>query len=153
MSKMTAGTRHISVTLDFLRTLPGLDVRDEIQLRKALHHVGFQMLDEEGKPSKIEMLTNVNVRCKDKPFMYRKTNVFVGRMRPKYMFERMYENVEILDVGVYDGDFAEFVNELPDYVPAIDKPNTRKYTKRADRNELLEPATAEEIEMLTGGME
>lgn len=153
MSKMTAGTRHISVTLDFLRKLPGIDVRDEIQIRKALHHVGFQMSDKEGKPYKIEMLTNVNVRCKDKPYLYRKTSVFIGRMREKYIFEKMYDNVDILDVAVYDGDFAELVNELPDYVPAVDKPNTRKYTKRTDRNELLEPPTAEEIEMLSGGME
>ena len=128
-------TQHISVTLDFLRTVPGFDVTQESGLRAALYAVGFQVSDSEGNPKHVTMLNNKNVRCANLPYLYRKTTIFVGDMRPDYPYAKIYNGVDILDVGVYSERDMEFVIDLPYDIPVTEKVNTRKYTKRGERPE------------------
>lgn len=128
-------TQHISVTLDFLKTVPGFDVRQESGLRAALYAVGFQVADSEGNPKHVTMLNNKNVRCANLPYMYRKTTIFVGDMRPDYQYAKIYNGIDILDVGVYLEKDMEFVIDLPYDIPVNEKVNTRKYTKRGDQPE------------------
>ena len=138
--------QHISVTLDFLRQFADLDVKKDADLHIALHRVGFQVIDKENKPVKVEFLTNVNVRCQDKPYLYRKTTVFVGNMREDFAAARIYDNIDILDVQTCKTPVTDFVNELPYEIPVLDKPNTRKYTKRKDVTPCLEGITPDELD-------
>lgn len=124
--------RFISVTIDFLRQIPYLDVTKEEDLRKALALVGFQMYNKQGELVDPEILVDVNIRCKDKPYLFRKTIVFTGRMRSSFSYASIYDNIDILDVETYGDSVSELVNSLPDFVPVIDKPNARKYTKKQD---------------------
>jgi hypothetical protein len=130
--------QHISVTIDFLRTVPGFDVQKDNDLRAALYALGFQVTDKDGNPKHVTVFKNKNVRCANMPSTYRKTMIFVGEMRPDYKYAKIYNGVEILDVGVYSGSDMEFVLDLPYDIPVIEKVNTRKYTKRGDRPETFE---------------
>lgn len=128
-------TQHISVTLDFLRLIPGFNVTEESGLRAALYAVGFQVSDGEGNPKQVTMLNNKNVRCANLPYTYRKTTIFVGDMRPDYPYSKLYNGVDILDVGIYSESDMEFVLDLPYDIPVTEKVNTRKYTKRGETPE------------------
>lgn len=135
-------TQHISVTIDLLRMFEDLDVTKENDLHVALYRVGF---DAEKDPvsgrvvglKPFTMLTNKNVRCVDRPYMYRKTIIFVGNMRPDYKHSRIYNNIDILDVGIYSGLDTALVTDLPYDLPVTEKVNTRKYTKKGDREEMV----------------
>lgn len=148
MSKSVIYSRHISVTLDFLRQIPGYDVTKPSELRAVLRLVGFQVEDEQGKQINVEMLNNVNVRCKDKPYMFRPTTVFIGNMRKDFMFESLYNNVDILDTVLPLDIKKLLVNSLDYDIPVVEKTNTRKYTKRKDAPEFLgtEPELFEEVQ-------
>ena len=132
-------TQHISVTIDLLRTFPDLDVTKDADLHVALYRVGFDAGKDEAtgmialRP--FTMLTNKNVRCADRPYLYRKTLIFVGNMRPDFKHSNIYRNIDILDVGVYKGLDAALVSDLPYDLPVNEKVNTRKYTKKGDREE------------------
>ena len=131
--------QHISVTLDFLRTFPDLDVTKDSDLHVALYRVGFDaQRDQEGKVVGLKpftMLHNKNVRCNNLPYTYRKTLIFAGTMRHDYEHQRIYRNVDILDVGKYTGTDIELVTDLPYDIPVLEKANTRKYTKKSDRQD------------------
>lgn len=131
-------TQHISVTIDFLRTIPGFDISKENDLRAALFAVGFQVTDKEGNPKQVTVLQNKNVRCANMPSTYRKTMIFVGDMRPDYQYSKIYNGVEILDVGLYSEQDMEYVLDLPYDLPVTEKVNTRKYTKRGDQPETID---------------
>jgi hypothetical protein len=96
-------------------------------------------------------MDGVNVRCVDKPYLFRKTTVFSGRMRTDetFKFAKLYDKIDILDVGHVSG-ITELVGDLPAYDPANVKPNTRKYTKRKDRDAIVdvEFMTNENLEAL-----
>lgn len=148
--------RHISVTLDFLRQLPELDVRKDKDLHQALYLVGFDIATEEdGNLSKVEMLHGVNVRCADRPYELRKTTVFVGRMRQDYKLKGLYDNVDILDIGATKGIATQLVSEMAYDIPVVEKVNTRKYTKRQDNPSFLDVAPedldTEALEEIFGG--
>lgn len=135
-------TQHISVTIDLLRSFPDLDISKDADLHVALYRVGFDAVRDETTGHVIAlapftMLTNKNVRCVDKPYMYRKTLIFCGNMRPGFEYPRIYNNVEILDVGTYKGTDALLTSDLPYDIPVAEKVNTRKYTKRGDREEFI----------------
>lgn len=135
-------TQHISVTIDLLRTFPDLDVTKDADLHVALYRVGFDAIKDDisGEVKALApftMLTNKNVRCADRPYMYRKTLIFCGNMRPDFQHSRIYNNIEILDVGIYKGLDAELVSDLPYDLPVTEKVNTRKYTKKGDREEVV----------------
>lgn len=137
--KKKRATQHISVTIDFLRTFPDLDITKDSDLHVALYRVGFDAVKDDDTGlvialSPFTMLTNKNVRCADRPYMYRKTLIFVGNMRPDYKHSEIYRGIDILDVGAYTGLDAELVCDLPYDLPVNEKVNTRKYTKRNERD-------------------
>lgn len=148
MSKSVIYSTHISVTLDFIRQVPGYDITNPSQLRAVLRLIGFKVEDAAGKPINVEMLNNVNVRCKDKPYMFRYTTVFIGSMREDFIFPGLYSNSDILDITLTDDLKAELVNSLDYDIPVVEKTNTRKYTKRKDAPEFLgtEPELFEEVQ-------
>ena len=131
-------TQHISVTLDFLRTIPGFNIKEENQLRAALYAIGFQVSDADGLPKRITMLHNKNVRCANFPSTYRKTTIFVGDMRNDYPYAGIYNGIDILDVEMYSEKDMEFVIDLPYDLPVAEKVNVRKYTKRVERKQSLD---------------
>lgn len=139
-SKRVTG-QHISVTIDFLRTFPDLDVKKDADLHVALYRVGFDAQKDIATGalslSPFTMLANKNVRCVDRPYLYRKTLIFVGNMRKNFKYSNIYRNIDILDVGIYKGEDVEKVSELPYDLPVNEKINTRKYTKREDREETI----------------
>lgn len=169
--------QHISVTLDFLLELQQqgglahieerfgqkMDIlRNPEHLRAALRVVGFDawevddngnhVLDDKGnkKPSRIDKLPAVNVRCNNMPYKSRKCIVFAGRMVQGFKHARIYDGVDILDVAVVkDSGMLDMVNEFEYDVPVVDKVNTRKYTKREDRNSTVETEyTPEQLDQL-----
>lgn len=145
MSLMTNNT-HISVTIDFLRLFPDLDIRKEADLYIALYRSGFEVIDQENNPVKVELLTDKLVRCRDKPYLCRKTTIFAGRMRKDFLAPRIYDNIDILDVRECKSTDLQLVNELAYDIPVFDKPNTRKYTKRKDIPETLEGISADDLD-------
>lgn len=138
--------RYISVTLDFIVQCAreaGLDLNDKLSRDQILMMIGFDLVDTDTEgnkvPARIDVLADVNVRCADRPYLYRKTTVYSGRMRTdsKFKFACLYDNIDILDVGHVSG-LTELVNELPAFEPTTTKVNTRKYTKREDRNKIVD---------------
>lgn len=128
---------NISVTIDFLKTIPGFDIKTEEGLRAALYAIGFRVQDKEGNLEDISVLSNKNVRCLNKPYLVRKTMIFVGHMRKDFKYGAIYNGVEILDVNSYEGTDTEAVTDLPYEVIGEVKANTRKYTKKEDRESVI----------------
>lgn len=143
MSSKHKRKQHISVTIDLLRTFPDLDVTKETDLNLALYRVGFDVMrNDAGKVTGLKPYTMMtkNVRCANLPYTYRKTLIFAGDMRPDFKFAQIYNGIDILDVGVYSERDMELVDDLPYDLPVSEKVNTRKYTKRGDREESVEIA-------------
>lgn len=120
----------------------GLDKNNENSLRTVLHCLGFKVSEKDietgqYKSCQVDKLENVNVRCKNKPYMFRKTTILSGKLRDadEYPFVKVYDETPILDVDILDN--AEFTNTLDFDIPVIEKVNTRKYTKRAEINSVL----------------
>ena len=135
--------KYGSVTIDFLTVCAkelGYSVQDPNALKATLYALGFQLQeeDEEGNivPSRIDRMNNLNVRCADKPYMYRKTTVFSGRLRDGFKYSDIYDKVDILDISE-SSSVAEFVDSLPFEQPVTEKVNTRKYTKKEDRDDVI----------------
>lgn len=137
--------KYGSVTLDFIMEcakILDLNPKDDKTLRIVLHCIGFQVsvLNEEtGEyvPCKIDRMNNVNIRCADKPYLCRKTTVFSGRLRDErdFPFVVIYDKVDVLDVGSAIG--TTMVNSMDFDIPSVEKVNTRKYTKREDRSDVV----------------
>lgn len=135
--------KYGSVTIDFLTACAkelGFNVKDPNSMKATLYALGFQLQehDEEGKlvSSRIDRMENLNVRCADKPYKYRKTTVFSGRLRDGFKYSGIYDKVDILDV-FESSAVSELVGDLPFEQPVTDKVNTRKYTKKEDRNDVV----------------
>lgn len=137
--------KYGSVTLEFIAQcakILDLDLKDEKSVRIVLHRLGFQVSTlntETGEytPCKIDRMSGVNIRCGDKPYMFRKTTIFSGRLREErdFPFVAIYDKVDILDVETVAG--TAFVNALDFDIPSVEKVNTRKYTKREDRSDVV----------------
>lgn len=137
--------KYGSVTLDFVMECAKIlkkDPKKKETLRQVLHLIGFEVsvLNEEtGEyiPCKIDQMNNVNVRCADKPYMCRQTTIFSGRLRTERDFPNVgiYDKVDILDVGSAAG--KSLVNSMAYDIPSVEKVNTRKYTKREDRSDVV----------------
>lgn len=137
--------KYGSVTLDFIMECANvlkLNPKEESTLRQVLHLIGFQVsiLNEEtGEyvPCRIDRMSNVNIRCADKPYMCRTTTVFSGRLRDErdFPFVAIYDKVDVLDVGSAVG--KAMVNSMDFDIPSIEKVNTRKYTKKEDRSDVV----------------
>lgn len=137
--------KYGSVTLDFIlecAKILNLDPKEETTLRQVLHCIGFQVsvLNEETNeytPCRIDRMSNVNVRCADKPYMYRQTTLFSGILRDEreFPFVSIYDKVDVLDIG--SPVAKDFVNSLDFDIPTVEKVNTRKYTKKEDRSDVI----------------
>lgn len=126
---------HISVTIDFLKTLPCLDVENnENHLRAALYAVGIDIDNELGGKNGVNYLRDVNVRCVDKPYMYRQTTVINGTLRKDFRHSNIYKD-GFLDAGFSEA--KELCSNLPFDIPLEVKANTRKYTKKSEKEILL----------------
>lgn len=152
MSHIRTAPSDISVTLDFLMTIPNVDLSSESGLRVALTQLGFDVeKDEEGNTPKAEIFHNVLVRYRDAPYLYRETTVYSGKMRRNFHSEehrtaimKLFANVNILDVASPSKSSAKTVSDLPYELPVQEKANTRKYTKRKDAPAFMEMSPAPE---------
>ncbi len=133
---------HISVTKDFLKTLPCLDISNEDHLRAALYAVGINIEYEFETKNGVSEMLNCKVRCADKPYMYRTTTVYAGTMRKDYPYEKIYKD-GFLDVGSCQAE--ELCTELPYDIPVELKANIRKYTKKLGKEDF---ATFDDINEL-----
>lgn len=89
--------RFQSVTLDFLRSLPELDVdNNKNHLMAALYAVGFDV------EKKIDRVDNVNIRYRHSPMYVRETTIFQGQLRSDYPYKSIYKNHDVLDVDAKD---------------------------------------------------
>lgn len=131
----------IAVTIDFLRTIPDFDITVESELAAALYAIGFRSVDKEMKPVRVER-TMCNVRLNNAPYKYRPTLVFSGTMREDFKYASMYDGVDILDVDVYTGSDAVETGGMKFDIPVLEKANTRKYTRRADREDFIDMSQA-----------
>lgn len=160
MSQFRTAPLQISVTFDFLRSMPNIDLKSENGLRAALSQLGFDVeKDEQGNSAKTEVSHNVLVRYKDKPYLYRPTTVYSGKMRRSFESDehratimKLFSNVDILDINAPADNSAELVSDLPYDLPIQEKANTRKYTKRKDAPVYLE-MTPEPEDFDTVGLE
>ncbi|WBF79522.1 hypothetical protein BNCALIDO_00133 [Aeromonas phage vB_AdhM_TS9] len=85
--------RFQSVTLDFLRSLPELDVdNNKNHLMAGLYAVGFDV------EKKIDRVDNVNIRYRHSPIHVRETTIFQGQLRNEYPYKSIYKNHDVLDV-------------------------------------------------------
>lgn len=85
--------RFQSVTLDFIRSLPELDVdNNKNHLMAALYAVGFDV------EKKIDRVDNVNIRYRHSPIHVRETTIFQGQLRSDYPYKSIYKNHDVLDV-------------------------------------------------------
>lgn len=137
--------KYGSVTLDFVIECAKFlekDMKKKETLRQVLHLIGFEVsvLNEETgvyTPCKIDRMDGVNIRCADKPYMFRSTTVFSGRLRDErdFPFVSIYDKVNVLDAGSSVG--SALVNSLAFDIPSVEKVNTRKYTKRENRSDVV----------------
>ena len=92
-SSVSPEDRFQSVTLDFLRSLPELDVdNNKNHLMAGLYAVGFDV------EKKIDRVDNVNIRYRHSPMHVRETTIFQGQLRSDYPYKSIYKNHDVLDV-------------------------------------------------------
>lgn len=137
--------KYGSVTLDFVvecAKIMKMDPKKKETLRAVLHSIGFEVsvLNEdtgEYVPCRIDQMNNVNVRCPREPYKCRPTTVFSGRLRSKKEFPLvgLYDKFDILDSN--EAVAKALVNTMAFDIPTGEKVNTRKYTKKEDRNDVL----------------
>ena len=93
ISSLSPEDKYKSVTIDFLRSLPELDVENnKNHLMAALHAIGFDV------SKKIDRVENVLVRYRHSPMHVRETTIFQGQLRSDYPYKNIYNSLDILDV-------------------------------------------------------
>lgn len=93
ISNLSPEDKYKSVTIDFLRSLPELDVENnKNHLMAALHAIGFDV------SKKIDRVEGVLVRYRHSPMHIRETTIFQGQLRSDYPYKNIYNNLDILDV-------------------------------------------------------
>lgn len=93
ISNMSPEDKYKSVTIDFLRSLPELDVENnKNHLMAALHVIGFDV------SKKIDLVEGVLVRYRHSPMHVRETIIFQGQLRSDYPYKNIYNSLDILDV-------------------------------------------------------
>lgn len=104
--------RYGSVTIDFIRSLPNLDVdSDRNHLLAALYALGFDLT------KKVDSINDVLVRYRHSPMHVRKTTIFQGQLRKDYPYKSIYKGGhDILDVNAKcpksDNEFDVIVDML-----------------------------------------
>lgn len=97
ISNLSPEDKYKSVTIDFLRSLPELDVENnKNHLMAALHIIGFDV------SKKIDRVEGVLVRYRHSPMHVRETTIFQGQLRSDYPYKNIYNNLDILDVNAKD---------------------------------------------------
>lgn len=133
ISAVSPEDRFQSVTLDFLRSLPELDVENnKNHLMAALYAVGFDV------EKKIDRVENVLVRYRHSPMHVRETTIFQGQLRNDYAYKNIYNNLDILDVDarnpkndkefnvvveMLQSESKQLVTDLPYDIPDYDGVN------------------------------
>ena len=93
ISNLSPEDKYKSVTIDFLQSLPELDVENnKNHLMAALHAIGFDV------SKKIDRVDNVNIRYRHSPMHVRETTIFQGQLRSDYPYKSIYKNHDVLDV-------------------------------------------------------
>ena len=93
ISNLSPEDKYKSVTIDFLRSLPELDVdNNKNHLMAALHVIGFDV------SKKIDRVEGVLVRYRHSPMHVRETTIFQGQLRSDYPYKNIYNSLDILDV-------------------------------------------------------
>ena len=93
ISNLSPEDKYKSVTIDFLRSLPELDVdNNKNHLMAALYAVGFDV------EKKIDRVEGDLVRYRHSPMHVRETTIFQGQLRSDYHYKNIYNNLDILDV-------------------------------------------------------
>ena len=93
ISNLSPEDKYKSVTIDFLRSLPELDVdNNKNHLMAALYAVGFDV------EKKIDRVEGDLVRYRHSPMHVRETTIFQGQLRSDYPYKNIYNNLDILDV-------------------------------------------------------
>ena len=94
ISNLSPEDKYKSVTIDFLRSLPELDVdNNNNHLMAALHAIGFDV------SKKIDRVEGVLVRYRHSPMYVRETTIFQGQLRSDYPYKNIYNSFDILDVN------------------------------------------------------
>lgn len=147
--------RFQSVTLDFLRSLPDLDVdNNKNHLMAALYAVGFDV------EKKIDRVDNVNIRYRHSPMHVRETTIFQGQLRSDYPYKSIYKNHDVLDVNAKapktDKEFnvvvemlqaeskqlvTDFPFDVPDYegVNGVSEKNYNRSQEEKSRYKIINP--------------
>ena len=147
--------RFQSVTLDFLRSLPELDVdNNKNHLMAALYAVGFDV------EKKIDRVDNVNIRYRHSPMHVRETTIFQGQLRSDYPYKSIYKNHDVLDVNAKapktDKEFnvvvemlqaeskqlvTDFPFDVPDYegVNGVSEKNYNRSQEEKSRYKIINP--------------
>ena len=93
ISNLSPEDKYKSVTIDFLRSIPELDVdNNKNHLMAALHVIGFDV------SKKIDRVEGVLVRYRHSPMHVRETIIFQGQLRSDYPYKNIYNSLDILDV-------------------------------------------------------
>jgi len=93
ISNLSPEDKYKSVTIDFLQSLPELDVdNNKNHLMAALHVIGFDV------SKKIDRVEGVLVRYRHSPMHVRETTIFQGQLRSDYPYKNIYNSLDILDV-------------------------------------------------------
>lgn len=93
ISNLSPEDKYKSVTIDFLRSLPELDVENnKNHLMAALRAIGFDV------SKKIDRVEGVLVRYRHSPMHVRETTIFQGQLRSDYPYKNIYNSFDILDV-------------------------------------------------------
>lgn len=103
--------RYGSVTIDFIRSLPNLDVdNNRNHLLAALYALGFDLT------KKIDSINDVLVRYRHSPMHVRKTTIFQGQLRKDYPYKAIFKGHDVLDVNAKcpksDNEFNVVVDML-----------------------------------------
>lgn len=94
ISNLSPEDKYKSVTIDFLRSLPELDVdNNKNHLMAALYVIGFDV------SKKIDRVEGVLVRYRHSPMHVRETTIFQGQLRSDYPYKSIYKNHDVLDVN------------------------------------------------------
>ena len=94
ISSLSPEDKYKYVTIDFLRSLPELDVENnKNHLMAALYAIGFDV------SKKIDRVEGVLVRYRHSPMHVRETIIFQGQLRSDYPYKNIYNNLDILDVN------------------------------------------------------
>lgn len=108
--------KYQSVTIDFLKSLPDLDVENNRNhLIAGLFALGFDI------EKKIDRIEDVLVRYRHSPCHARKTVVYQGQLRKDYLYKSIYNSHDILDCDARDPKCDKEFNIVVDLLQSESK--------------------------------